>query len=77
MFEHTTEVRVLPSGYIFLTIYTESGKPVQVKLNKTDKINDKMTQLLFLFNSKAFDQITIKGTLDMTNDEYIFNPTTR
>lgn len=77
MFEHTTEVRVLPSGYIFLTIYTESGKPVQVKLNKTDKINDKMTQLLFLFNSKAFDQITVKGTLDMTNDEYIFNPTTR
>ena len=77
MFEHTTEVRILPSGFIFLTIYTESGKPVQVKLNKTDKINDKMTQLLFLFNSKAFDQITVKGTLDMTNDEYIFNPTTR
>lgn len=74
MFEHTKEVRILPSGYIFLTIYTESGKPVQVKLNKTDKINDKMTQLLFLFNSNAFDQITIKGTLDMTNDEYIFNP---
>ncbi|MBR5180702.1 MAG: FtsQ-type POTRA domain-containing protein [Clostridiales bacterium] len=77
MFEHTTEVRILPSGYIFLTIYTESGKAVQVKLNKTDKINDKMTQLLFLFNSNAFDKITIKGTLDMTGDEYIFNPTTR
>ena len=77
MFEHTTEVRILPSGFIFLTIYTESGKPVQVKLNKTDKINDKMTQLLFLFNSKAFDQITIKGTLDMTGDEYVFNASAR
>lgn len=77
MFEHTTEVRILPSGYIFMTIYTESGKPVQVKLNKTDKINDKMTQLLFLFNSKAFDQITVRGTLDMTGDEYIFNSSAR
>lgn len=73
MFEHTSEVRILPSGFIFLTVYTESGKPVQVKLNKTDKINDKMTQLLFLFNSNAFDQVTIKGTLDMTGDEFIFN----
>lgn len=73
MFEHTTEVRVLPSGYIFLTIYTESGKPVQIKLNKTDKINDKMSKLLYLFNSKAFDQVTTRGTLDMTGDEFIFN----
>ena len=77
MFESTTEVRVLPSGYIFLTIYTASGKPVQVKLNNTDKINEKMAQLLYLFNSNAFDQITIKGTLDMTGDEYVFNPSTR
>ena len=73
MFEHTTEVRIIPSGYIFLTIYTASGKPVQVKLNKTDKINDKMAKLLYLFNSNAFDQVTIRGTLDMTGDEFIFN----
>ena len=73
MFEHTTEVRIIPSGYIFLTIYTASGKPVQVKLNKTDKINDKMSKLLYLFNSNAFDQVTIRGTLDMTGDEFIFN----
>lgn len=77
MFEHTTEVRIIPSGYFFLTIYTDSGKPVQVKLNSTEKINDKMTQLLFLFNSNAFDQITIRGTLDMTGDEYVFNASSR
>ena len=77
MFEHTTEVRILPSGYIFLTVYTESGKPVQVKLNMTDKINEKMTWLLYAFNSNAFDQVTIKGTLDMTGDEHIFNPSAR
>lgn len=76
MFEHTKELRVLPSGYMFLTIYTASGKPVQCKLNKTDKINDYMTRLLYLFNSNAFDQVTIKGTLDMTSDEFIFNPST-
>ena len=74
MFEHTKEVRVIPSGYIFLTINTASGKPVQCKLNKTDKINDYMTRLLYLFNSNAFDQVTVKGTLDMTSDEFIFNP---
>lgn len=74
MFEHTKELRVIPSGYMFLTIYTESGKPVQCKLNKTDKINDYMTRLLYLFNSNAFDQVTVKGTLDMTSDEFIFNP---
>lgn len=73
MFEHTTEVRIIPSGYIFLNIYTASGKPVQIKLNRTDKINDKMSKLLYLFNSNAFDQVTIKGTLDMTGDEFIFN----
>lgn len=74
MFEHTTEVRIIPSGYIFLTVYTESGKPVQVKLNSTDKITEKMSYLLYLFNANAFDQVTVKGTLDMTGDEYIFNP---
>ena len=77
MFEHTTEVRLLPSGYIFLTIYTASGKPIQVKLNSTDKINDKMTWLLYAFNSNAFDQVTIRGTLDMTGDDPIFNPSTK
>lgn len=77
MFEHTTEVRLLPSGYIFLTIYTESGKPIQVKLSNTDKINDKMTWLLYAFNSNAFDQVTIRGTLDMTDDDPIFNPSTK
>lgn len=77
MFEHTTEVRVLPSGYVFLTIYTASGKPVQIKLNKTDKINENMAWLLYAFNSNAFDQVTIKGTLDMTGDEFIFNPSTK
>ena len=32
-----------------------------------------MSKLLYLFNSNAFDQVTIKGTLDMTGDEFIFN----
>ena len=57
--------------------YTASGKPVQIKLNKTDKINENMAWLLYAFNSNAFDQVTIKGTLDMTGDEFIFNPSTK
>lgn len=73
MFENTSEVRILPSGYIFLTIYSPSGKLIQIKLNSTDSIGDDMAWLLYAFNADAFDRVTIKGSLDMTNDEYIFN----
>ena len=73
MFEHTSEVRILPSGYIFLTIYSPSGTLIQIKLNGTDSIGDKMAWLLYLFNADAFDKITVDGALDMTGDEYIFD----
>ncbi len=73
MFEHTSEVRILPSGYIFLTIYSPSGKLIQIKLNSTDSIGDDMAWLLYAFNADAFDRVTVSGALDMTNDEYIFN----
>ena len=73
MFENTSEVRILPSGYIFLTIYSPSGNLIQIKLNGTDSIGDKMGWLLYVFNGDAFDKITVDGALDMTGDEYIFD----
>ncbi len=72
MFENTSEVRVLPSGYIFLTIYSPSGNLMQIKLNSLDNISDDMAWLLHLFNSDAVDKITVDGVLDMTGDEYAF-----
>lgn len=73
MFENTSEVRILPSGYIFLTIYSPSGHLIQIKLNGTESIGDKMAWLLYVFNGDGFDKITVDGALDMTGDEYIFD----
>lgn len=72
MFANTSEVRILPSGYIFLTIYSRSGNMVQIKLNNLDTIDEDMAWLLYLFNANAFDQVTSSGSFDMTRDEYIY-----
>ena len=73
MFENTSEVRILPSGYIFLTIYSPSGNLTQIKLNGTESIGDNMAWLLYVFNSDAFDKITADGALDMTGEEFVFD----
>lgn len=72
MFENTSEVRILPSGYIFLTIYSPSGNLIQIKLAGTESIGDNMAWLLYAFNADAFDKVTVDGALDMTGDEYVF-----
>lgn len=69
MFENTLEVRMLPSGYIFLTVKSPSGKIIQIKLNSLEKISDKMAWLLYAFNSEALDKTKTKGFLDMTGDD--------
>ena len=69
MFENTSELRILPSGYMFLTVYSPAGKLVQVKLNSLEKISDNMAWLLYAFNSEAFDKTKTKGFLDMTGDD--------
>ena len=73
MFENTSEVRILPSGYIFLTIYSPSNHLVQIKLNSLENIGDDMAWLLFAFNGDGFDKITVDGALDMTGDDNIFH----
>ena len=69
MFENTSELRILPSGYMFLTVYSPAGKLVQVKLNSLEKISDNMAWLLYAFNSEALDKTKAKGFLDMTGDD--------
>ena len=69
MFENTSELRILPSGYMFLTVYSPAGKRVQVKLNSLEKISDNMAWLLYAFNSEALDKTKTKGFLDMTGDD--------
>lgn len=72
MFENTSEVRILPSGYIFLTIYSPSGNLIQIKLDSTDDISDDMAWLLYAFNSDVFDKTPARGSLDMTDDDPTF-----
>ncbi len=72
MFENTSEVRILPSGYIFLTIYSPSGNLIQIKLDSLETISDDMAWLLYLFNSEGIDKVSVDGALDMTDDDPIF-----
>lgn len=69
MFENTVEVRILPSGYIFLTVYSPKGKLIQIKFDSLEKISDKTAWLLYAFNSDALDIPKTKGFLDMTGDD--------
>ncbi len=69
MFENTMEVRILPSGYMFLTVYSPKNKLIQIKFDSLDKISDKTAWLLYAFNSDALDAPKTKGFLDMTGDD--------
>jgi len=69
MFENTLEVRILPSGYMFLTVYSPQNKLIQIKFDSLDKISDKTAWLLYAFNSDALDAPKTKGFLDMTGDD--------
>ena len=69
MFENTVEVRILPSGYMFLTVYSPQNKLIQIKFDSLEKISDKTAWLLYAFNSDALDAPKTKGFLDMTGDD--------
>ena len=69
MFENTMELRILPSGYMFLTVYSPQNKLIQIKFDSLDKISDKTAWLLYAFNSDALDAPKTKGFLDMTGDD--------
>ena len=73
MFANTAEIRILPSGYMFLTIYTPLGSLLQVKLDSTESITDDMTWLRYALVSGGFENLP-DGALDMTGDEYIYRP---
>lgn len=72
IFENTQEVRVLPSGYIFLTIKLPNNNLLQVKLNSLEKISSDTAWLLYAIESKVFNDGFPKGSLDMTGEEYIY-----
>lgn len=71
LFEHTIEVRVLPSGLVFLTIETPSGAVLQVKLDGIDHISKDMEWLLYSIKRDAYKGLS-DGALDLTGKEQIY-----
>ena len=72
IFENTKEVRVLPSGYMFLTIRLPNGHTLQVKMDGLEQISTQAAWLLYVIDSNVFDNGFPSGSLDMTGDEYIY-----
>ena len=72
LFEHTKEVRVLPSGYIFLTIILPNKHTLQVKINSLEQISTDTAWLLYAIDSKVFNEGFPSGSLDMTGEEYVY-----
>ena len=71
LFEHTIEVRVLPSGLVFLTIETPSGAVLQVKIDGVDHISKDMEWLLYSIKRDAYKGLS-DGALDLTGKEQIY-----
>lgn len=70
-FENLIEVRMLPSGNFFLTIYLPEGSVLQVKLKEINNITEDMSQLCFSIMEGAFYDLP-DGVLDMTDEEFIY-----
>ncbi|MBO4635695.1 MAG: FtsQ-type POTRA domain-containing protein [Clostridiales bacterium] len=72
-FENLQEVRIIPSGMIFLTIKLPDSTTVQVKLKDIDTITDQMNWLVYVVEEGKLDDLP-DGVLDMTGEESIFRP---
>ncbi|MBR6484557.1 MAG: FtsQ-type POTRA domain-containing protein [Clostridiales bacterium] len=71
LFDNLQEVRIVPSGLIFITITLPEGSELQVKLDDIDNISDDMHWLMYAIEEGAMRDLP-HGALDMTGDEYIF-----
>lgn len=71
MFDNLQEVRIVPSGLIFITLELPEGSVLQVKLDDIDNISDDMHWLMYAIEEGAMKDLP-HGALDMTGDEYIF-----
>ena len=71
LFDNLQEVRIIPSGLIFITLELPEGSVLQVKLDDIDNISDDMHWLMYAIEEGAMRDLP-HGALDMTGDEYIF-----
>ena len=71
-FESVQEIRILPSGMIFLTVTLPNNSTLQVKLADIDTIADDMHWLMFVIEEGKFNDLP-DGALDMTGDQPIYS----
>lgn len=71
-FESLKEVRILPSGTIFITVALPNNELLTVKLNDITTIDDKMHWLMYAIEEGGMDSLPA-GSLDMTEDSPIFH----
>lgn len=71
-FDNVHEVRIVPSGMIFVTVALPDGTMLQVKLSGIEGIADNMQWLLYSIRGGAFDNLPA-GSLDMTQEEKIYH----
>lgn len=70
-YEGLHEIRILPSGLIYLTFKLPSGSFLQVKLESLDTINDDMNWLVLNVRENSFEDFP-DGALDMTGERYVY-----
>lgn len=71
-FDSVQEIRIVPSGMIFVTVALPDGTTLQVKLAGIEDIADNMQWLLYSIRGGAFDDLPA-GSLDMTQEEKIYH----
>ena len=71
-FDSVQEIRILPSGMIFMTITLPNESSLQVKLADIDTIADDMHWLMFVIEEGKFNDLP-DGALDMTGDQPIYS----
>lgn len=70
-YEGLQEIRIIPSGMIYLTFTLPSGSMLQVKIQSIENINDDMNWLVNNVRENSFENLP-DGALDMTGEEYIY-----
>lgn len=71
-FENVREIRILPSGMIFMTITLPNGSSLQVKFADIDTIADDMHWIVFVIEEGKLNDLP-DGVLDMSGDQPIYS----
>jgi len=70
-FESIQEIRIIPTGMIFMTVNLPNGSVLQVKFADIEDIGDSMHWIMFVITEGDFNDLP-DGVLDMTDEEPLY-----